>query len=365
MAQNNQNQVQTDYLIDELLQEMIRGGAGDLHITTGLAPTVNISGLLSTLKGFNVLQKEQVMSLIIQLLSEDQVEILYKEKEMDALYQLNENARFRVNAYFERGNLAATIRLIPQRILTLEELHLPPLLYEFCKLPQGLVLITGASGTGKSSTVAAMINWINQNRSVHIVTVEDPIEYMFKSDKALIHQREMHIDTLSWENAIRSTLRENADVIFIGEIRDYKVMALAISAAEAGHLVFSTLHTYSAEQTVERIIGIFPEILQKQVKMQLSGILEGVVTQSLIKTTDGKERLPAVEIMISTQAVKNTIREGNTHFLRNIINTTSDIGMVSMERSLADLVTAGKITMEEALTRTLNPSEVIRYVKGN
>lgn|SRR3989344_205579 len=353
-----------EYLIDELLTKMIQVKAEDLHISAGLPPTAQISGALAPLQGFNVLDKEETTYLVSQLFNEEQISILYEERELNSLYEMDSKSRFRINAYFEKGQIAVAIKLIPEHIPTLDELNMPHILYEFCKLPQGLIIISGASGMGKSSTAAAMINWINQNRSVHIVTIEDPIEYIFESDKSLIHQRELYVDTLSWAKALKAALRESADVIFIGEIQDTETMLLAITAAEMGHLVITCLHSYSSVQTVDRVVGMFPEQQQSQVRMQLASVVEGIINQTLVRGVDSSKRYPAVEIMIANSAVRNTIREGKSHFLHNLINTSGDLGMITMEKSLAELVSSGKINLEDALTKTSNTEEVIRYTKA-
>ncbi|PIR42668.1 type IV pili twitching motility protein PilT [candidate division WWE3 bacterium CG_4_9_14_0_2_um_filter_35_11] len=352
-----------EYLIDELLTKMISEKAEDLHLSAGLPPTAQIAGDLRPLPGFGVFDKEETTYLVSQLFTEEQIAILYEEKELNSLYEMDDKSRFRVNAYFEKGRLAVAIRLILSHIPTLDELNLPHILYEFCKLPQGLVVLSGASGMGKSSTAAAMINWINQNRSVHIVTIEDPIEYIFESDKSLIHQRELYVDTLSWTHALKASLRESADVIFIGEIQDTETMLLAITAAEMGHLVITSLHSYSTVQTVDRIAGMFPEQQQSQVRMQLASVVEGIINQTLVRGVDSSKRYPAVEIMIANSAIRNTIREGHSHFLHNLINTSGDLGMITMEKSLAELVINGKVNLEDALTKSTNTDEIIRYTK--
>lgn len=353
-----------EYLIDELLTKMIQAKAEDLHISAGLPPTARIAGNLQPLLGFDVLDKDEAIYLVSQLFSEEQISVLYEEKELNSLYEMDNKSRFRINAYFEKGQLAVAIRLIPAHIPTLDELNMPHILYEFCKLPQGLVILSGASGMGKSSTAAAMINWINQNRSQHIVTIEDPIEYIFESNKSLIHQRELYVDTLSWSNALKASLRESADVVFIGEIQDTETMLLAITAAEMGHLVITCLHSYSSIQTVDRIVGMFPEQQQSQVRMQLASVVEGIINQTLVRGVDQSKRYPAVEIMIANTAIRNTIREGKTHFLHNLINTSGDLGMITMEKSLSELVTSGMINLEDALTKSSNVDEIIRYTKS-
>lgn len=354
---------ESTFLIDEMLEKTIEKGASDLHLSSDLPPTVRIAGVLQPLPGFKKMSNEDVQYVIGQVLQETQLEELYEQKEMDSSYEISEKGRFRINVYFQRRSLAVTFRYVPTKLPTLEELNMPTVLYEFCKLPQGLVLVTGASGQGKSTTLAAMINWINENRNSHIITIEDPIEFRFESNKALIHQRELRIDTLRWTNALKSALREDADILLVGEIRDYETMNLAISAAEKGHLVFATLHTYSADQTIEHVVGMFPEQQQDQVRMQFSAVLEGTITQNLVKGVDQTKRYPAIELMIATNAIKNIIREGNAHFIYNNINTSTDIGMVTMEKSLAELVNSGKVELDEATSKSKHPNEMLRYVK--
>ena len=357
MAQN-----QIEYHIDEILEKVVKNNASDLYLTVDLPPTIRVTGLLQPLLEFQKFSDEQIRGLVSQLLNENQLQKLFENKELDAQYELKDKARFRINVFFEKENIAATLRLIPKRIPTVDELNLPTILHEFCKLPQGLVLVTGASGAGKSTTLAAMINWINNNRNKHILTIEDPVEFHFISNKSLVHQRELYVDTLSWEAALRSVRRETVDVLLIGEIRGYETMALAIMAASMGHLVFATIHTYSAAQTIDHVIGLFPEHQQSQTRMQLSSVIEGTITQTLVRGIDQSKRFPAIEILIANNAVRSTIREGKAHFISNIINTSFDMGMLSMERSLAELVNTGKVELDEALGRTLNPDEVLRYI---
>jgi len=361
MDDNQNKNSQID--VDEIFRRGIKEGASDVHLSNGLPPTIRVTGVLKPLPEFGKIHDFDIEFFVAKVLNEKQLGNLYQNKELDTSYELGNKERFRMNVFFDRGKLALTARLIPPRIPTLEELNLPTTLYEFCKLPHGLVLVTGPAGVGKSSTLAAMINWINNNKNKHILTIEDPIEYAFTSNKSLMRQRELNVDTLSWAGALRSALRENVDVILVGEIRDFPTMELAITATEKGHLVFATIHTYSAAQTLDHIIGMAPEHQQAQIRMQIASVLEGVVTQTLIRGVDQSKRFPALEILLLTNAVRNTIREGNTHFINNIINTSYDIGMNSMERSLASLVSEGKIELDEALTHTLNQDDVIRYLK--
>lgn len=345
------------------MQKTIELNSSDLHLTVGAAPTLRVQGDLTPVPGTEILGPDQVEQLVFELVSDDQKDLLLTQKEIDFSFAYGEEARFRVNAFHQRGYLAASLRRIPLKIPTLEELNLPPVLAEFCNLPQGFILLTGPTGHGKSTTIAAMIQRINETRPVHIITIEDPIEYIYPHQKSLVDQREMHLDTYSWEVALRSALREDPDVVMIGEMRDYETIASAITIAETGHLVFATLHTNSAAQTVDRIIDAFPETQQLQVRIQLSSILEGVIAQRLVPSLQG-DLVPAVEIMLPSSAVRSVIREGKTHQLDNIIATSFDQGMVSLERALAKLVNDGKLDLQVAKRHALRPEELTRLVKS-
>lgn len=351
-------------LIDELLKEAVSKGASDVHLSYNTPPIIRVSGVLQPLGGYSALNDDDLKDILGQIMIDSKIEILYKEREIDDSYEMSSKERFRINVFFEKDHLAFAMRLIPPHIPELVELNLPSSYYEFCKLPQGLIIIAGSSGTGKSTTLASMLNWINKTRNAHVVAIEDPIEYMFESDKCLIHQRELRLDTLSWDKALKSALREDADIILIGETRDFETLQLTLKAAETGHLVLTTIHAYSASQAIERIIGMFPENKQAQAKMQLSITLEAIFTQTLVKGIDPNMRYPAVETLIATDAVRHTIREGNTHFIDNIINTGVDLGMYSLERSLAELVNNKKVSIEEALANSRKPDEVMRFIKN-
>jgi twitching motility protein PilT len=351
-----------EIFINELLSKAVNEKASDIHITVGLPPIVRVTGKLKPLTEYQKFTEDQIKLLISQIVNEEQLELLYKQKDIDISYEVSNKERFRVNVYFERGNLAAAFRLIPLYIPSLNELNLPNNLYNYCNTPQGLNLITGPAGVGKSTTIASMMNWINQNKNAHIVTVEDPIEYRLESNQALIHQRELHTDTNDWVRALRSALRQDINILLVGETRDSETMQLTMKAAETGHLVFTTLHAYSATQAVERVMSLFPETKQDQARMQLSLILNVIVTQTLVKGIDESKRYPALEIMVATDAVRNTIREGNTHQLDNIINTSYDAGMISMERSLAGLVNNGLVTIEEAQSHAKKIDEFARFL---
>lgn len=342
--------------IKDLLEKAISAKASDLHLTAGSPPTLRIEGELSPIPGTANLTPKDTEELSLQLLSDTQKEIFLANKELDLSFA-HKDTRFRVNVYHQKGSMGAALRLLSQKIPSIEELGLPDVLYDFCKLPQGFILITGPTGTGKSTTIASMLETINRERSVHIVTIEDPIEYSFESKRSLIDQREIHLDTHSWEIALRSVLREDPDVVLIGEMRDYETISSAVTVAETGHLVFATLHTNSAAQTIDRIVDVFPENQQQQIRVQLASIVEGIISQRLIPTLDGG-RTPACEILLANAAVRNVIREGKTHQIDNIIDTSVDLGMVSLERSLAKLVKDGKVSREVALSYTLRPEEV-------
>lgn len=349
--------------IREILEKVINLGASDLHLTIGVPPTVRINGVLFPMSGYDSLKVEELENLIFGLVNQEQKELLLINKEIDFSFSLASQARFRVNAFYQKGYLSASLRNIPFKIPSIEELNLPKVLYELCKLPQGFVLITGATGQGKSTTLASMLNYINETRSIHIISVEDPIEYVFPHKKSLVEQREMHLDTHSWEVALRSILRQDPDVILIGEMRDFETISSAITMAETGHLVFATLHTNSAAQSLDRIIDVFPEHQQQQIRIQLSASLEAVVSQRLVSTLDNK-RIPACEVLLANGAVRNIIREGKTHQIDNVIATSLDLGMFTLEYSLANLVNSGKISLDEAKAKTLKSDALVRLLKN-
>lgn len=349
--------------INDLLQQVIKRNASDLHLTAESTPVLRVDGQLKSLEGYPPLSPEQVRELVLQLLNEDQRDIFLANKELDFSFSLGQAARFRVNVYFERGRMAAALRYIPTQIRTIEELNLPHQVKNFTRLPQGFVLVTGPTGHGKSTTLAAIINEINENRREHIVTIEDPIEYVYPNRQSLISQREMHLDTHSWEVALRSVLREDPDVVLIGEMRDYETIAAALTIAETGHLVFSTLHTNSAAQTIDRIIDVFPSHQQNQVRAQLAMTLEGIVSQRLVPMIGGG-RIPATEVLLANPAIRSAIREGKVEQIDNMILTSQELGMLSLEHSLARLVRAGKITRDVALSYTLRPEELNRILKS-
>ncbi len=349
--------------IQEFLEIVIKKEASDLHLIVGSPPMIRVDGQLMPVAS-SLLTPEDTETLIFELLAADQKEILLVNKELDFSFALGDVARFRVNAYFQKGYLSAALRLIPSHIKSIEELNLPKICHNFAKMRQGFVLVTGPTGHGKSTTIASMINEINQTKPLHILTVEDPIEYVYPKGKGLVSQREMHLDTHSWEVALRSALREDPDVVLVGEMRDYETIAAAITIAETGHLVFATLHTNSAAQSIDRIIDVFPENQQVQVRMQLSATIAGIISMRLVPSIGGG-RLPAVEILLSSSAVQTAIREGKTHQIDNIIQTSGESGMILMDASLAFLVRTGRIALDVARTYSLRPDELERLVSGS
>ncbi|HSX34017.1 MAG TPA: type IV pilus twitching motility protein PilT [Candidatus Saccharimonadales bacterium] len=349
--------------IEVLLEEVVKKKASDLHLQVGLPPMIRIDGTLTPVSGADVLSDEAVETLIFAILDEDQKQILLKDKEFDFSFAFGDLGRFRVNAFHERGNLAAALRLIPNEILTIEQLGLPPIVNKFAEYPRGLVLVTGPTGSGKSTTLAAMIHKINMERAEHIITIEDPIEYTHRSKKSVIVQREVHYDTYSFSAALRSALREDPDVVLIGEMRDLETIASAITIAETGHLVFATLHTNSAAQSIDRMIDVFPPHQQSQIRSQLSNILMCITSQRLIPQIGGG-RIAAAEILIATPAVRNIIREGKTHQLEAVIQTGAEFGMSSMDKTLVGLIHNGSISYDDARMVAVDPEELDRLMRG-
>lgn len=349
--------------IETLLEHVIKNKASDLHLQVGLAPMLRVDGKLSAIANTPVLTEAQVETLIFAILDADQKEVLLKDKEFDFSFAFGDLGRFRVNAYHERGNLAAALRLIPNEILTTEQLGLPEVVNSFADYPRGLVLVTGPTGSGKSTTLAALIDKINSERSEHIITIEDPIEFTHKSKESVVVQREVHYDTYSFSAALRSSLRQDPDVVLIGEMRDLETISAAITIAETGHLVFATLHTNSAAQSIDRMIDVFPPHQQPQIRSQLSNILMAIVSQRLVPTIGGG-RVAAAEILVATPAVRNIIREGKSHQLDAVIQTGADKGMQSMDRTLISLIKAGSITYDDAKTFAVDLEEFERLMRG-
>jgi len=346
--------------LKQLLETTIKNSASDLHISEGHPPVLRINRELIRLKGTN-LTAEETQGISWALMTEDQINTFTKEKEVDFSYDFEGRARFRVNIFYQTGTVSAALRLVPERIRTMEELSLPVRLHQFCEYAQGFVLVVGPSSHGKSTTLAAMINEINHTRAAHIITIEDPIEYIFKDDKSMVNQRELHLDTLSFAQALKSTFREDPDVIMVGEMRDPETMATAITAAETGHLVFATLHTNSAAQTIHRIVDNFNGDQQSQIRAQLASSLIAIISQRLVPSTDGKV-VPACEIMINTPAISNLIRDNKIYEIPLVIETSSESGMVSLNRSLSELVRKGMVTMENASRFSNNPRELRKLI---
>lgn len=349
--------------IEVLLEEVVRKRASDLHLQVGLPPMLRIDGSLMPIAGYNPLNEQTVEALVFSILDEDQRKILLKDKEFDFSFAFGTLGRFRVNAFHERGNLAAALRLIPNEIKTIAELNLPSVVANFANYPRGLVLITGPTGSGKSTTLAALVDKINSERAQHIVTIEDPIEFTHKSKKSAVVQREVHYDTYSFSAALRSSLRQDPDVVLIGEMRDLETISAAITIAETGHLVFATLHTNSAAQSIDRMIDVFPPHQQPQIRAQLSNILMAICSQRLIPAIGGG-RVPAAEILITNSAVRNIIREGKSHQLDAVIQTGAEQGMQTMDRTLVSLVQNGTITYDNAYEVAVDLVEFERLIRG-
>lgn len=348
--------------VRDLLEIVVKNRASDLHLLVGTPPTMRVDSRLKPLSQEKLADSQQLEALIAPLLSDEQKEMLTVNKELDFSFAFKNEARIRGNIYHQKGTLAAAFRLIPLAIPTIEGLGLPAICHDFVNLTQGLILVTGPTGHGKTTTLAAMIGEINQTRDTHVITIEDPIEYVHEHQKSIISQREMRSDCHSWEIALRSALREDPDVVMVGEMRDFETIAATLTVAETGHLVFATLHTNSAAQTIDRIVDVFPPHQQTQVKAQLAGTLEAVLSQRLLPATEGG-RMLAYEVMLGIPAVKTAIREGKTHMLDNVIQTSGEVGMTTLEMSLARLAGEGKITLEEAMRYALRPDELPRLIR--
>lgn len=349
--------------IELLLEEVINKKASDLHLQVGLPPMLRIDGSLKPVAGTTNLNEEAVEALIFAILDDDQKQILLKDKEFDFSFAFGDLGRFRVNAFHERGNLAAALRLIPNEIKTVTELGMPQVVSGFADYPRGLVLVTGPTGSGKSTTLAAIVDKINTEKATHIITIEDPIEFTHKSKKSVVVQREVHYDTYSFSAALRSSLRQDPDVVLIGEMRDLETISAAITIAETGHLVFATLHTNSAAQSIDRMIDVFPPHQQPQIRAQLSNILQGIVSQRLIPAIGGG-RTVAAEILVATPAVRNIIREGKSHQLDAVIQTGAEHGMQSMDKTLVTLIHNGTISYDEARNFAVDLEELDRLMRG-
>jgi twitching motility protein PilT len=343
--------------VKKLLGVVVAQEASDLDISVGHVPNIRITGQLVPLTQEKIVTPKDSEGMAFAIMSELQRKKFLEQKEIDFSYVFENNGRFRVNVFFQMGNISLALRFIPTKIRTVEELHLPPILHDFTSRPQGLVLMTGASSQGKSTTLAALLDEINHTRSVHVITIEDPIEYVYPVDRAIIDQREVSLDTLSFANALRATFRQNPDVIMVGEMRDLETISTTITAAETGHLVFATLHTNSAAQTIHRVVDVFPGEQQNQIRFQLASSLLGIVSQRLIPRVEGGF-IPVCEVMICNNAIGTLIRENKTHEIPAVIETSAKEGMISLNRALVDLVRKKEISLKNAMDFSLNPSEI-------
>ena len=341
--------------IDQVLKAAYDMGASDIHITVGRPPCVRNKGEILSLAKFPVLSKEHTKKLIYSILNEDQIKEFEEGLELDCSYYIPEVCRFRVNVMYQKGIIEAVLRVIPSKIPTAQEISLEKNIMEFSTLPNGMVLVTGPTGSGKSTTLAALIEEINQTRKEHIITVEDPIEFVYEAKECVIRQREVGADTPSFSSALKHILRQDPDIVLVGEMRDLETIGLALTAAETGHLVFGTLHTSDAAQTIDRVIDVFPVHQQTQVRVQLGAALQGVVCQILLPTADGKGRAAAREVMKITPAISNLIREGKTHQIYSAIETGGKYGMISMDNALLELVKKKLVKAEVAMSKSHNP----------
>jgi twitching motility protein PilT len=347
--------------VDELLELTVEKKASDLHLAVGVPPILRVDGELYA-ANYEVLTPNVVQDIVYAILTDEQIHGYETSYELDNSYQLGGLARFRVNVFRDRGNVAAAFRLIPTKIPTVRELGLPLILEEISRKPRGLVLVTGPTGSGKSTSLAAMIGQINRERAVHIITIEDPIEYVHIHGRSLINQRELGLDTKSFPAALRASLREDPDVLLVGEMRDPDTMALAITAAETGHLVFATVHTNNAAQTVDRIVDVFPPGQQEQIRVMLSNNLEAIISQQLLSRAGKPGRVAAVEILIASAAIRNLIREAKAHQMTSVIQTSANLGMQTMDQALRDMYMRGLVSYEAAVSRAMNPEELKKMV---
>jgi len=350
--------IETPYDIDDLLTVMVERNASDLHLTAGSPPVIRVTGQLERLKEHDQLSQEQIRTLMYRILSTEQQKVLETQRQIDFSHAIPGLARFRVNAYFQRDSVGAAFRLIPDMIKSLQQLGMPTRLYELADKPRGLVLVTGPTGSGKSTTLASLLNHINNTRHEHILTIEDPIEFLHRHGSCIVNQREIGPDATTFADALRAALRQDPDVILVGEMRDLETVATALTAAETGHLVFATLHTQSAPSTIDRIIDVFPSEQQDQVRVQVASTLQGVVTQNLVPTADGAGRTAALEILMPDDAVRNLIRQAKIEQIYSVMQTSTSRGMQTMEQSLADLVLRRVIAPEVAFSRSSRPDQL-------
>jgi twitching motility protein PilT len=348
----------------DLLMEVVTRRASDLHLSAGAPPTVRVRGRLSAVEGYPTLDSTETREIVYSILSGDQRQRLETNWQLDFAYSIPGQARFRVNAYYQRGAIGAAFRLIPFDLTSIDALGLPRAVHDFIRKPRGFVLVTGPTGSGKSTSLAAMIDEINATREEHIMTIEDPIEFLHGHKKCLVNQRELGSDAQSFAEALKAALRQDPDVILVGEMRDLETISTALTAAETGHLVFATLHTQDTAQTVDRIIDVFPPEQQGQVRVQLSVALQGIMTQQLLPTADGSSRVAACEVLVPNPAVRNLIREGKTHQIYSVLQTGSAQGMQTMDAALMQLVRTGKITQKLAEERSSAPEELRRLMGG-
>jgi twitching motility protein PilT len=353
-----------DFDFSEVLRQMVEARASDVHITPGVPPSIRDKGRIRPMEGFPVLNTQQTREVVYGILNDDQRKRFENDKQLDFAYAIPGVARFRVNCFFQRGAVSAAFRLIPHEVPALDSLGVPPVLRELTNKPRGFVLVTGPTGSGKSTTLAAMIDAINLDREDHILTIEDPIEFLHHHKKSIVNQREVGSDAPDFARGLRAALRQDPDVILVGEMRDLETVSTALTAAETGHLVFATLHTQSTAQTVDRVIDVFPPEQQAQVRTQLSIALQGIVTQQLLPTSDGRGRVVACEVLIPTPAIRNLIREGKTHQIYAALQTSGAIGMQTMDADLVRLVRAGKIGRALAEQRASVPEELGRLLGG-
>jgi len=346
----------------EMLTQVVERNASDLHITPGAHPTIRIRGRLSPLDEFPKLDPSMTREIVYSILGNDQRQRLETDWQIDFAYSIPGLARFRVNAYFQRASIGAAFRLIPAELKSVDQLGLPPVVHELARRPRGFVLVTGPTGSGKSTSLAAMIDEINETRDEHIMTIEDPIEFLHAHKRCLVNQRELGNDAQSFSLALKAALRQDPDVILVGEMRDIETISTALTAAETGHLVFATLHTQDTAQTIDRIIDAFPAGQQDQIRVQLSVALQGIVTQQLLPTADGAGRVCACEVLVPTPAVRNLIREGKTHQIPSVLQTGASAGMQTMDSALATLVRSGKISQRLAESRSSTPMELRRLM---
>jgi twitching motility protein PilT len=351
--------------VPELLSALLDLGGSDLHLTAGAPPVVRINGDLMQLQEYPMLTPRSIQGMVYAILPQKLRERFEQELELDMSYSLPGKARFRVNAYFQRDSVGAAFRLIPYEIKSIDELNLPGVVADLARFQRGFVVVTGPTGSGKSTTLASMVDVVNVERAGHIMTVEDPIEFLHKHKRCIVNQREVGTDTLGFSHALKHVLRQDPDVILVGEMRDLETIGTAITAAETGHLVFATLHTQDAPQTIDRIIDVFPPHQQQQVRVQLSTTLQGVVTQQLIPTSDGQGRVVACEVMVATPAIRNLIREGKVHQIYSAMQAGGRYGMQTMDMALAQHVKSGAITQQMAFERCHDPEELNRLVGGS